>query len=62
MWHSKKLNTHRKSIRLFKDTCQAVRSFSANQSDTVALDEHLTESEIREWGYDPERFDKEEVE
>ena len=24
-------------------------------------DEKLTESEIREWGYNPEMFDKEEV-
>ncbi|MGX7042906.1 hypothetical protein [Leuconostoc holzapfelii] len=62
VWYSKKNNVHGKPVRLFKDAGQAVRSFPANRSDMVTQDEHLTESEIREWGYDPERFDKEEVE
>ena len=61
VWHSNKNNVLGKSLRLFKDAFQAVRAFPANQSDKVTKDEHLTESEIREWGYNPEMFDKEEV-
>ena len=62
VWHSKKNNKYGKPSRLFKDLAQTVRSISVNFTDEVTLDEHLTESEIREWGYDPERFIKEEVE
>lgn len=62
VWHSKKNNKNGKPIRLFKDLAQTVKSASVDFTDEVTLDEHLTESEIREWGYDPERFDKEEVE
>ena len=61
VWHSNKNNVLGKSLRLFKDAFQAVRAFPANQSDKVTKDEHLTESEIREWGYNPEMFDREEV-
>lgn len=61
VWHSKKINNHGKSIRLFKYTNQSIGSFLANRSDKVTEDEHLTESEIKAWGYKPEMFDKEEV-
>lgn len=61
VWHSKKINNHGKSIRLFKYTNQSIGSFLANRSDKVTEDEHLTESEIKAWGYNPEMFDKEEV-
>lgn len=62
VWNSKKTDSAGHCMRLFRDRSLIVRGFTGNYSDEVSDDEKLTESEIREWGYDPERFDKEEVE
>lgn len=53
-WSTKKKNKQGKPMVLFNGAGGVVQMMGPKQA--------LTESEIREWGYDPERFDKEEVE
>lgn len=58
-WTTKKLDKYGLRGRLYKTTDDTIQSyFDAILNDT---DEQLTEAEIREWGYNPVMFDKEEV-
>jgi len=58
-WTTKKLDKYGVRGRLYKTTDDTIQSyFDAILNDT---DEQLTEAEIREWGYNPVMFDKEEV-
>lgn len=58
-WTTKKLDKYGVRGRLYKTTDDSIKPyFDAIINDT---DEQLTESEIREWGYNPDMFDKEEV-
>lgn len=52
-WTTKKKNGQGKSMNLFHGAGGIVQMIGPKQL--------LTESEIREWGYNPEMFDKEEV-
>lgn len=62
VWTSKKkTDASDLFMRLFKSKRGYIGSTVVIENDDTGLDEKLTESEIREWGYDPERFDKEEV-
>lgn len=61
VWNSKKTDSSGHCMRLFRDRSLVVRGFMSDRADEATYDEKLTESEIREWGYDPERFDQEEV-
>lgn len=48
--------------RLYKDDDGMIVDHCIRKEDTYkSKDEELTESEIREWGYNPEMFNKEEV-
>lgn len=53
-WTTKKRNGQGKSMKLFHGAGGIVQMMGPK--------EPLTEKEIREWGYNPEMFDKEEVE
>jgi len=62
VWTSKEVNSSGKHKRLF------IQQQSASVRDYFILDKHgydnnelITESEIKKWGYAPERFYKEEV-
>lgn len=58
-WTTKKLDKYGAAGRLYKTTDDSIKPyFDAIINDT---DEQLTESELREWGYNPDMFDKEEV-
>ena len=49
--------------RIYKDDTGMIVDHSIRKEDTEKdEDEQLTETEIREWGYNPEMFNKEEVE
>ena len=61
VWTSKKINKYGHPHRLYMDTTRSISFTSPDKTQKVTQDEHLTESEIREWGYNPEMFDKEEV-
>ena len=61
VWTSKKRNKYGNSHRLYRNTAQSIGFTSVKKSQETVQDEYLTESEIREWGYNPEMFDKEEV-
>ena len=52
-WSTKKKNGQGKSMNLFYG--------AGGISQMIGPKQLLTESEIREWGYNPEMFDKEEV-
>lgn len=62
VWTSKKRTNGGYVHRLFKSTYEGVLLATVSPEAEIVEEEYLTESEIREWGYDPERFDKEEVE
>jgi|GEM_PF-3143629 len=49
-------------MRLYKSKRGYIGSTLVIENGETGLYEKLTESEIREWGYNPEMFDKEEVE
>jgi len=58
-WTTKKLDKYGVRGRLYKTTDDTIKPyFDAILNDT---DEQLTEAEVREWGYNPDMFDKEEV-
>ena len=64
IWYSKEFCLHNgdfKNIRLFKEDCGVVLSAMRTKKDITSELNHLTESEIKAWGYNPEMFDKEEV-
>lgn len=64
VWTSKKsmvCNGVEKYKRLFRKSDGDVAGF-LTEKDAVVYEDHLTETEVRERGYNPEMFDKEEVE
>lgn len=61
VWTSKKRNKYGNSHRLYRDMAQSIGFTSVDKTQKTAQDEYLTESEVREWGYNPEMFDKEEA-
>lgn len=62
-WTGSKENNDGFVKRLYKYGDGMIVDHSIRKEYTdKAEDEQLTESEIREWGYNPEMFDKEEVE
>jgi hypothetical protein len=61
-WTSKKQDVNRYFARLYKRDSEMVSSYSMMKpKNNINLDEQLTESEIKAWGYNPEMFDREEV-
>lgn len=63
VWTSKKsmvCNGVEKYKRLFRKSDGDIAGF-LTEKDAVVYEDRLTESEVREWGYNPEMFDKEEV-
>lgn len=63
VWYSKAwvvVNKAKLHKRLYRDG-EYIRSLMRTKENVTNSWNTLTESEIREWGYDPERFDKEEV-
>ncbi|TOZ06290.1 DUF1642 domain-containing protein [Leuconostoc pseudomesenteroides] len=61
-WNSIKTNSAGRHSRLFRVESGDVTSYSrAEPADNISEDEQLTESEIKSWGYNPEMFDREEV-
>ena len=46
---------------LYKESTGAIYVVLTDDNGDLEFDEELTESEIREWGYNPEMFDREEV-
>ena len=49
-------------MHLYKDYFGRIHPFFSVTNVNIDDNEKLTETEIREWGYNPEMFDKEEVE
>ena len=63
VWTSKKMSSDGTRLRLQNTgTNGVVRAYGKYKDRKADLTEHLTESEIKAWGYNPEMFDKEEVE
>ena len=61
-WASKKEDENDLRKRLYKKVGGAsVRDYFDNEFLNTYVDEQLTETEIREWGYNPEAFEKVEV-
>ena len=56
-WTNKKKDINGDVWYLIRDIAVVMMS----DEHKFSIDEQLTESEIREWGYNPEMFDKEEV-
>lgn len=62
VWHLKGQHKHTDRVRLFKDLSDnSVSNYWTEQNSVSSEQEQLTESEIKSWGYNPEMFDKEEV-
>lgn len=61
VWTSKKVDKNGIKMHLYKDYFGRVLSFLSVKNVNIYDNEKLTESEIREWGYNPDMFDKEEV-
>lgn len=61
-WTLKKVDKRGIRMRLYKEYFGRVQSFFSVTNVNIDDNEKLTETEIREWGYNPEMFDKEEVE
>ena len=63
VWTSKKMSSDGTRLRLQNTgTNGVVRAYGKYKDRKADWTEHLTESEIKAWGYNPEMFDKEEVE
>ncbi|MCT3038348.1 hypothetical protein EFS27_03415 [Leuconostoc mesenteroides] len=61
-WNSKKQDVNGYFARLYKSDSEMVSSYSMMKpKNNINSDEQLTESEIKAWGYNPEMFDREEV-
>lgn len=58
----KKVDKRGIRMRLYKEYFGRVQSFFSVTNVNIDDNEKLTETEIREWGYNPEAFNKEEVE
>ena len=62
VWHLKGQHKHTDRIRLFKDLSDnSVSNYWAERYSGTSEQEKLTESEIKAWGYNPEMFNREEV-
>ncbi len=61
VWTLKKVDKSGIKMRLCKEYFGKVQPFFSVTNVNIDDSEKLTESEIREWGYNPEMFDKEEV-
>ena len=62
VWNLKGQHKHTDRIRLFKDLSDnSVSNYWAERYSRASEQEKLTESEIKSWGYNPEMFDREEV-
>lgn len=63
VWTSKKMSSDGTRLRLQNTgTNGVVRAYGKFKDRKADWTEHLTESEIKAWGYNPEMFNKEEVE
>ena len=63
LWTSKKANSSGRHKRLFRQLQSAsIRDYFVTDESGYDKQELLTETEIKEWGYNPEMFNKEEVE
>lgn len=63
VWTSKKVSSDGTRLRLQNTgTNGVVRAYGKYKDRKADWTEHLTESEIKAWGYNPEMFTKEEVE
>lgn len=62
VWTLKKVDKSGIKMHLYKDYFGRVKTFLSVTNVNIDDNEKLTESEIREWGYNPEMFNKEEVE
>ena len=61
-WNSIKTDSADNHLRLFRHENGVISVYSRFEpANNINEDEQLTESEIREWGYNPEMFDREEV-
>lgn len=62
VWTSKKANSSGRHKRLFwQQQSASVRDYFTISENAFDSSEQLTESEIKAWGYNPEMFDREEV-
>ena len=62
VWTSKKMSSDGTRLRLQNTgTNGVVRAYGKYKDRKADWTEHLTESEIKAWGYNPEMFTKEEV-
>lgn len=61
-WTLKKVDKNGIKMHLYKDYFGRIYPFFSVTNVNIDDNEKLTETEIREWGYNPEIFDKEEVE
>lgn len=61
VWTSKKVDKNGIKMHLYKDYFGKVQPFFSVTNANIDDNEKLTEKEIREWGYNPDMFDKEEV-
>lgn len=68
VWQSKNEDNKGLSKQLYKSLSGMILDYSIQKSNNMKSDKHvaqsnekLTESEIRAWGYNPEMFDREEV-
>ena len=63
VWTSKKMSSDGTRLRLQNTgTNGVVRAYGKYKDRKADWTEHLTEAEIKAWGYNPDMFDKEEVE
>ncbi|WP_459524686.1 hypothetical protein [Leuconostoc lactis] len=62
VWTLKKVDKSGIKMHLYKDYFGRVKTFLSVTNVNIDDNEKLTEKEIREWGYNPEMFNKEEVE
>ena len=58
-WTLKKVDKSGIKMHLYKDYFEKVQPFFSVTNVNIDDNEKLTEKEIREWGYNPEMFDKE---
>lgn len=62
VWTLKKVDKSGIKMHLYKDYFGRVKTFLSVTNVNIDDNEKLTEKEIREWGYNPEMFNKEEAE
>ncbi|KMY76946.1 hypothetical protein [Leuconostoc mesenteroides] len=62
VWTSKKANSSGRHKRLFwQQQSASIRDYFTISENTFDSSEQLTESEIKAWGYNPDMFDREEM-